>query len=141
MTLHTAKGSAHILAVWLGCVGSTGLLPTVLLPARFGQPWWPFAAAFAVVLSVFLLVYPRRYIRGIAIRLERSVLQVETGVVWRSRQSVPLSSLRAVRIIQTPLQRRVGAAHVWLGFTGGMAWLPFVTLRDAEQFRQYWESH
>lgn len=140
MQLRTAKKGACILTVWIGCGGAIGLWPMFLLGSRFAHPWWLFAAVLTAVLAAVLIVYPKRYLRSIAIRLDGSILQIESGVVWHSRQSVPLSSLRAVRIVQSPLERHFDCAHMWLGFTGGMALLPFVMLPDAKRFRQYWES-
>ncbi len=140
MQFRGARGSEKILTVWLASGAALGCLLTGILLGIWGCAILPIGIVVLPAVSALLVWYPKRFVAGILVRVNQSVLHVKTGVWWQKELAIPIESLRTVEVIETPLQRRYGCAHVWLRFTGGLAVLPFLHTDDVKRFRHFLED-
>lgn len=101
----------------------------------FGLARLPFFSLIwvTVPMSVWLVTYPPRYIASISVWVDDDTVSVQTGAWWRHYTIVPITAIRTVELIQTPLERQRGCVHLVLRFAGGTAVLPFLSKEDAHR--------
>jgi putative membrane protein len=79
-------------------------------------PWVPLLGGMAVIALVFSLaasfIFSLQAFWDFTLRWEGDQLEVERGLLFRHRDTVPLQRIQAVQVIENPLRRLLGLASV-----------------------------
>lgn len=132
---------------WAALLGAA--LPVVaagavtLITTITGAEVAPFAAALyplmLLALGLHVWWYPGARYRRLRYRVSDAGLEIESGIVWRTRSSLPRVRIQHTDISQGPIQRRYGVATLKLYTAGsrftlielpGLAHATAVALRD-----------
>ncbi len=133
MICHASLHGTSILRWWLTAASIGAFWLGGMAIGLIGGSVFPFAVLAAPPTAIWLTVYPPRYIERITVQIDTDNVYVQTGVWWRKHTAIPLTALRTVDLIQSPLQRRYGCVHMVLRFAGGMTVLPFLSHNDAHR--------
>lgn len=83
---------------------------------------WPLAAALLVIILVleiiYILRYPAAYYRHLRYWVDDTGIRIQSGVFWKSLQSLPRVRIQHSDVSQGPVQRRYGVATLKL-YTAG----------------------
>jgi uncharacterized protein len=122
-----AVGGLIALGILAG-LGFPGLMVSVLFR---GLDWVSYsllggAIFLAILLSIAAFIWPRLAYRHFRWRLDGVSLEIQEGVLWRHRVSVPLGRVQHADVSQGPLQRYFGLGKLKV-FTAG-TYQPFVEI-------------
>ena len=111
--LDQVLGWGFVLLLLLGGVGMVSWVQPELLP------WAVLAWLLCAGLTVgFVLWYPARAYRAWGYRIDERVLEIRSGLVFRTLRLLPLSRIQHVDLQRGPLERVFGLASLVL-FTAG----------------------
>ena len=99
-----------------------------------------FAFAVAVGVWSFGWWYAACWSRSLFGSVNKNVVYVRYGVLWRREALIPLSALRVVELWASPLHRVFRCRTAVLRFAGGAMRIPFLSQKDATRLCGFLES-
>lgn len=100
-----------------------------LLTAGFTAVW---VGCFVLLTAVYLPLRRRRLVYCV----DDTRLTAHGGVLFRSRQDMPLTAVRHITLLQGPPERLFGVATLWVAGTGGWILLEGLPLEQAQAVRR-----
>lgn len=140
MEMHTVDPAT--IAVWrwqalVGCVVAA-VAGTVAATVLGGGAWFLLAAAVVIGALVLGWTWPALQYRHLRYAVDESGIAIESGVLWRSRVSLPRVRIQHTDVSQGPLQRHYGVGTLKL-YTAGSRFtrieLPGLAHDEAETLR------
>ena len=113
-----------------------GLLPACILTAfTFTSFGWSAAWFFLLVPYIFLVSW--LFQRNFRLRLSQGALQVHHAVFGEKVSILLWHKIQSVKLKQSIYQRRKSLATIHLYTAGGIIRVPFISLHEAQQLRNY----
>lgn len=140
MTLHAPDPRVRWTWVLCACVPLLPAIAISVLLFNWERVSDEIAAVFTLLwaavflLTVFVYIPLRR--RTVRYGLDDIHITVTGGVIFRTRQQMPLHAVRHVTLLRGPLERRFGTAFLWVAGAGGWVLLEGLPLEQAEAIRQ-----
>jgi len=109
--LQLSHVDSAIIGVWRWQAAITTLI--VAIPAFAIGPsapfFWPLAPVLVIGAGIFLIGWwPRISYRHLRFGVDETGIAIESGVIWRSRVSLPRVRIQHTDVSQGPLERRYG---------------------------------
>lgn len=131
-------GAIWLLRLWLLPVGAL-LTALWLLPLLWGGTVPAGGLSLTAALSLlFLLWYPPHYLRSRRVSAGR-YLRVSAGLFWRRQSGLPLTAVRRLTRLETPLSRLFHCRSLLLHYPGGWLLLSALDYRTSDALETAFE--